>query len=87
MAKVTGRTADGGAQVLVKNRIFENAAVDVLTPGMPTRPDRILTIIDEHGARRSPAQPGSRVTLYLNTPPQRLDLIRCPVDESGSKPP
>ncbi|WP_172684280.1 peptidase U32 family protein, partial [Desulfosarcina cetonica] len=86
VAKVTGLTADGGAEVLVKNRIFENAAVDVLSPGVPTRPDRIRKIIDKHGARRSPAQPGSRVTLYLNTPPQRLDLIRCPMDESGRKP-
>lgn len=81
VAKVLGQTPDGGARVLVKNRIFEKERVDVLSSAGPARPDRLLKIVDTDGIRRSPAQPGSTVTVYLQTPPQRLDLIRCPVEK------
>lgn len=85
VAKVLDTTRDGGARVLVKNRIFENTPVDVLSPHGPSRPDRIVSIMDETGSRRSPAQPGSTVIVYLDTPPAPLDLIRCPGDAQERK--
>lgn len=85
VAKVIETVPDGGARVRVKNRFFENEAVDVLSPHIPARPDRIRKIVDETGAPRSPAQPGSTVTVYLDTPPRALDLIRCPATESECK--
>ncbi|MDL2330170.1 U32 family peptidase [Desulfosarcina sp. OttesenSCG-928-A07] len=78
VAQVLSPTPDGGNRILVKNRMLENETVNVLSPGGPTRLDRIKQIVDENGVRQSVAQPGSRVVLYLDTPAKRLDLIRCP---------
>jgi U32 family peptidase len=80
VAKVTGEPADGGVSVLVKNKIFTGEVVDVLSPGVPARPDRIVKIADAMGLSQPLAQPGTTVTLYLEKPPKRLDLIRCPAD-------
>ena len=82
VAKVVDHMPDGGARVLVKNRFFENDVVDVLSPQAPARPDRIKKIVDDTGAHRSPAQPGSTVVIYLDQPPRALDLIRCPETDS-----
>jgi putative protease len=76
VAKVTGRTPDGGAAVLVKNKIVSGDTVDILTTGAPTRSDTIERIIDRHGMMQPLAQPGSTVTLYLRRPPEALDLLR-----------
>jgi putative protease len=76
VAKVTGRTPDGGAEVLVKNKIVSGDTVDILTPGAPTRSDTIERIVDRHGMTQPLAQPGSTVTLYLRRPPGALDLLR-----------
>ena len=76
VAKVIGQTSDGGARVLVKNKIFSGDTVDLLTPGAPTQEDKIERIVDRHGVTQPLAQPGSTVTLYLRRPPGALDLIR-----------
>ena len=76
VAKVLERAPDGGVRVLVKNKIVSGDAVDILCPGGPTREDRIQRIADDHGVTQSLAQPGSTVTLHLDRPPRRLDLIR-----------
>ncbi len=76
VAKVLGPAADGGSRVLVKNRIRAGDAVNVLTPGGPARPDRIIKIVDGDGITRPLAQPGATATLYLETPPRPLDLLR-----------
>ncbi len=76
VAKVLERTPDGGARVLVKNKIVSGDAVDILCPGGPTREDTIQRLVDDHGITQSLAQPGATVTLYLGLPPRRLDLIR-----------
>jgi len=86
-AKVTGRSGDGGARVVVKNKIVRGDAVSVLAPDGPPRPDRIDKIVDEYGVAQPLAQPGSRVTLYLATPPNRLDLIRTRADEPATEAP
>jgi len=76
VAKVIEKKPDGGARVLVKNKIVSGDAVDILTPGAPTREDTIQRIVDGDGVTQSLAQPGSTVTLYLHQAPQALDLIR-----------
>ncbi|MEE4114456.1 MAG: U32 family peptidase [Desulfobacteraceae bacterium] len=76
VAKVVERTPDGGARVLVKNKIISGDAVDILCPGGPTREDTIRRIVDDRGLTLALAQPGSTATLYLGRPPKRLDLIR-----------
>lgn len=76
VAKVLGQTPDGGSRVLVKNKIVSGDAVDILTPGAPTRQDTIQRIVDAHGAAQPLAQPGSTVILYLGRPAGALDLIR-----------
>jgi putative protease len=86
-AKVVARTGDGGACVVVKNKIVTGDRVSVLTPGGPLRSDRIEKIVDEYGITRSLAQPGARATVYLATPPKALDLIRCRVDEAAPEAP
>ena len=43
-------------------------------------PDRIVKMTDEMGLSQPLAQPVSAVTLYLETPPKHLDLIRTPSD-------
>ncbi|MBC2711258.1 MAG: U32 family peptidase [Desulfosarcina sp.] len=76
VAKVLAKASDGGCRVLVKNKIVSGDAVDILSPGGPTREDTIQRIVDEHGITQSLAQPGSTVTLYLHRPPRAWDLIR-----------
>ena len=78
-AKVVGEaTVDGGVRALVKNKIQAGETIDVLSPNVPARSDRIVKITDDLGLSRPVAQPGSTVTLYLDIPPRRLDLIRIP---------
>lgn len=87
VAKVIGRTADGGARVLVKNKILRGERVDILTPHGPVRTDRIEEIVDEYAMSQPQAQPGATVTLHLTTPPEILDLIRCPADAKETETP
>jgi putative protease len=87
VAQVNRRMPDGGNQVQVKNKLFSGDAVDVLSPGVPTRKDHIEKIVDEYGIEQPLAQPGATVTLYLNTPAQRLDLLRRPTDRAEAEAP
>ncbi|MGD9309017.1 MAG: U32 family peptidase C-terminal domain-containing protein [Desulfosarcina sp.] len=82
VAKVTGLTTDGGARVLVKNKILRGDTVDVLSPGVATRVDQIEKIEDGSGMQQSVAQPGSTVVIHLSKQPRPLDLLRCPPDAS-----
>jgi putative protease len=82
VAKVTGLTTDGGARVLVKNKILRGDTVDVLSPGVATRVDQIEKIEDGSGMQQSVAQPGSTAVIHLSKPPRPLDLLRCPPDAS-----
>ena len=82
-AKVIGPAANGGARVLVKNKIFSNSAVNVLSPEGPARSDRIERILDEDGREQPLAQPGTTVLLELGRPPKALDLIRIPTADGA----
>ena len=80
-AKVIDLVANRGVRVLVKNKIFSNAAVNVLSPHGPTRSDRIERIIGEEGGEQPLAQPGTTVVLELGQQPRPLDLIRIPTTD------
>jgi U32 family peptidase len=82
VGKVIGRQPDGGARVQVKNKFYAGDALDVLSPRVPARRDRIERIMDAYGTAQPLAQPGTTVTVYLEAAPERLDLIRCPADPS-----
>ena len=85
IAKVTGRTSDGGARVLVKNKFFVNEMVNILLDKGPTRTDTIEKIIDKDGMEKNLAQPGSIVTVFLKKQPSPLELIRIPVEEADKE--
>ncbi len=87
VAKVVDQTKDGGARVVVKNRIFSGDRVNVLSHKGPTRMDRIEKITDETGATLSPAQPGIIARLYLGRQPEPLDMIRIPPNLTDRKAP
>jgi putative protease len=85
VAQVSGRLPDGGNPVRVKNKLLSGDTVDVLSPGGPTRRDRIEKIVDDYGIEQPLAQPGTTVVLYLATPARRLDLLRRPTDPAETE--
>ncbi|HSO19245.1 MAG TPA: U32 family peptidase C-terminal domain-containing protein, partial [Desulfosarcina sp.] len=87
VAKVLERLPGGGAIALVKNKLFSGDVVDVLAPRTAARTDRINRIVDGHGNAQALAQPGTEVILHLDTPPERLDLLRIPTDAGQGEPP
>ena len=60
----------------VRNKIFNNEKIEVLTPNKPIIIDKILDIIDAHQQPTEIAQPGSTVTLKLEHKYSPNDLIR-----------
>lgn len=76
IAKVLRRIGPGRCRVLVKNKLFVDDAVSVLSPGHPVRNDRIKTIFDKEGALPAFAQPNSVVDLALDGDCYPDDLIR-----------
>jgi putative protease len=82
-AKVTGRAADGGVRVLVKNKIKTTSTVNVLSPEGPARMDCIEKITDRYGVVQKAAQPGTTMVLKLRQTPKPLDLIRLPSSETN----
>lgn len=87
VAKVIGKSTGGGARVLVKNKILAGDTLDVLSPGVATRTDRIEKIVDEYGMQQSLAQPGTTATIHLKTQPERLDLLRHPTNPAVAETP
>ena len=87
VAQVLGPAAHGGVKVRVKNKIAVGERVDVLSPGVAARRDAIRKITDEYGISQPLAQPGSEVIVHLDTPPERMDLIRRPEEKEETKAP
>ena len=87
VAQVDGQAANGGARVLVKNKIAVGDRIDVLSPGVPAREDVIREIEDAYGMPLPLAQPGSKVIVRTDAPLKRLDLIRCPGEDADKEPP
>ncbi len=75
-AKVLAPAGPGKAYIEVRNRLRIGDTVEVLRPEGPPVRDRIRQIIDAASQPAATAQPGSRVTIGLNTDCHRLDLLR-----------
>ncbi len=84
-----GRVIDGNGHqsvnIDVRNKIFKGDVVEILNRKGPSREDKIKQIIDQNGESLSFAQPGSRVTIFLNSDCLPNDLIRRAGDDSKTK--
>jgi RNA-directed DNA polymerase len=60
----------------MRNKIFKGDIVEILMRKGPSRKDKIIQIIDQSGESLSFAQPGSKVTIFLNSDCLPNDLIR-----------
>jgi len=69
----------------VRNKIFKGDVVEILTRKGPSRKDEIIQIIDQSGESVLIAQPGSRVTIFLNSDYLPNDLIRRSGDDSKNE--
>ncbi len=66
----------------MRNKIFKGDVVEILMKKGPSRKDKIKQIIDQSGESLSFAQPGSRVTIFLDSDYLPDDLIRRAGDYS-----
>ncbi len=65
IGQVLGRSGPGRSLVRVKNKLFLQEKVNILSPKKPVREDTILEIVDEEGRRLDFAQPNSVVSIRL----------------------
>jgi putative protease len=76
MGKVLSSAGKHKAHIEVRNQIRLKDQIEILKPKGPPVVDTILRIMDAHGQTTQLAQPGSRVTIWLNTDCDRFDLLR-----------
>jgi putative protease len=76
VGKIIETSGPQNVNIDVRNKVFKGDAVEVLTKKGPSRKDRINQIIDQNGKPLSFAQPGSSVTIFLNSDYLPNDLIR-----------
>jgi ribosomal protein S28E/S33 len=62
--------------IQVRNKIFTNDRIEILTQKGPVRHDTVLEIIDSRQHQMDFAQPGEVISIRLNRPCQHNDLIR-----------
>ncbi|MBU2522064.1 MAG: U32 family peptidase [Proteobacteria bacterium] len=79
VGKIIETSGPQNVNIDVRNKVFKGDAVEVLTIKGPSRKDEIIQIIDQNGESVSFAQPGSRVTIFLNSDYLPNDLIRAQV--------
>ena len=85
VGKIIETSGPQNVNIDVRNKVFKEDAVEVLTIKGPSRKDRINQIIDQNGKPLSFAQPGSRVTIFLNSDYLPNDLIRRACDDSKNE--
>jgi putative protease len=76
VGKVIERQTPQNIKIEVRNKICRGDCIEVLHPGSPAQPDKILDIIDSDQRSLPLAQPGNRVSLSLNHDYSPNDLIR-----------
>ena len=76
MAKVLGSKGTKLAAIEVRNQIRVKDHIEIVKPKGPPITDTITNIYDAEGVPLSLAQPGSKVTVRLNTDCEYLDLFR-----------
>lgn len=82
IGKIIERSGRQSVNIDVRNKIFKGDVVEILTRKGPSRKDKIKQIIDQSGESLSFAQPGSRVTIFLDSDYLPNDLIRRAGDDS-----
>jgi len=85
VGKIIETSGPQNVNIDVRNKVFKGDAVEVLTIKGPSRKDEIIQIIDQNGESVSFAQPGSRVTIFLNSDYLPNDLIRRACDDSKNE--
>ncbi len=85
IGKVINEAGHKSVNIDVRNKIFKGDIVEILTKKGPSRKDKIMQIIDQSGESLSFAQPGSRVTVFLNSDYLPNDLIRRAGDDSKNE--
>ncbi|MCJ7617946.1 MAG: U32 family peptidase [Desulfobacterales bacterium] len=76
VGKIIETSGPQSVNIDVRNKIFKGDVIEILTRKGPSRKDEIIQIIDQNGESVSFAQPGSRVTIFLNSDYLPNDLIR-----------
>jgi putative protease len=70
-------TVDGHrVRLQIRNKLFTNDRVEVVSPGVFGQTDRLLTLTDQDGSPLEFAQPGSTVVAEFNRVYRTNDLIR-----------
>ncbi len=76
IATVLGQNENNHCRILVKNKLFVNDKISILSAGQPIRRDVILEIYDDNGQPLAFAQPNSVVNIKLMDECHPNDLIR-----------
>ncbi len=76
VGKVLGKTGSRGIKIEVRNKLFKGDTVEILASKAPVKIDKISDIVDENGNSLEFAQPGSRVTIFINSSCSFNDLLR-----------
>ena len=85
VAKVLEPIDEHTVTIHVRNKIYKDDDVDIFTRSGPARLDKIKEIVDENGQSINYAQPGSKVTIRLNSACLTNDLIRRVEPDSESR--
>ena len=76
VGKVLAPAGRHKAHIEVRNQIREGDTIEILQPAGPPIIDSIRSIMDDQGQCVQISQPGSRVTIEVNTACRRFDLLR-----------
>lgn len=76
IGKVIGNNGQQNVNIDVRNKMFKGDVIEILTQKGPAKLDKINDIIDSDGESIPFAQPGSKVTIRLDTACYQNDLIR-----------
>jgi putative protease len=76
LGKVLYAVGDDKVTIEVRNKIQRGDEIEVFSPKGPLKCDTIIDIFDSYGESKKLAQPGSRVTLKLQSSYHSNDLIR-----------
>jgi U32 family peptidase len=78
IGKILRKISNNMALVDIRNKTYKGELVEVLPPRGPCRNDVILEMVDSDGEKLDYAQPGSLVTISLNSECAANELLRRP---------
>ena len=83
LGKILGKKDGKRVEVQVRNKIFKDHSIEVISKTGPVKQDKILAITDNYGENIPFAQPGSIVTLDLIYKYSKNDIIYSHHKQSG----